>query len=569
MSSTIISNDNIEELVSSYIHDTETLPDDLQAKPIGEWDVSNVTDMSQLFFDTSFNEPIGSWDVSNVTDMCQMFGHASVFNQPIGNWNVSNVTDMQEMFAGATSFNQPIGNWDVSKVKNMSRMFMEAMFFNQPIGNWDVSKVTHMQEMFAGAMSFNQPIGNWNVSKVTDMSQMFTQAESFNQPIGDWNVSKVTHMEEMFRDATSFNQPIGSWNVSNVTTMSFMFEGATSFNQDIGNWNMSNVVDMDQSVSSLLWESHEADSDEEAESFNQLVPAVLRNNRDYKPSLLPAPQFSVSNEKVYRDSKYSDIYTGDDTPVLSALDEDPTAFVFNVNKQFYVISESNLTNVMNDPNVIKYECLRVDSMANIERRVPYLSMNSIGIQSQGAVPFFDLWTAVHSGNRTYELVKTARLLPSTASHNVLYNSGAQMSAAHCQAGQDVNVYELRILPVDREHTRRSAAMAAIKIQKVIRGRRTRRSSVGTAVAKKVRRYREYRESRRKFHDSYVKRQHAIRQNRAAFNAAFPPSRSLSKTRSNTKTRSNARSRSNTRTRSNTKTRSNTRRTRSNRHSANF
>ena len=500
MSSTIISNDNIEELVSNYIHDKEALPYDLQEKPIGDWDVSNVTDMSQLFFGTSFNEPIGSWDVSNVTDMTQMFGHASVFNQPIGNWNVSNVTDMQEMFAGATSFNQPIGNWDVSKV--------------------------------------------------TDMSQMFTQAESFNQPIGDWNVSKVTHMEEMFRDARSFNQPIGSWNVSNVTTMSFMFEGATSFNQDIGNWNMSNVVDMDQSVASLLWESHEAESDEEAESFNQLVPAVLRNNRDYKPALLPAPQFSVSNEKVYRDSKYSDIYTGDDTPVLSALDEDPTAFVFNVNKQFYVISESNLTNVMNDPNVIKYECLRVDSMANIERRVPYFSMNSIGIPSQGAVPFFDLWTAVHSGNRTYELVKTARLLPSTASHNVLYNSGARMSAAHCQAGQDVNVYELRILPVDREHSRRSAT--AIKIQKVIRGRQTRK-----AVAKKVRRDREYRESRRKFHDSYVKRQQVIRQNRAAFNEAFPPSRSNTRTRSNSRTRSNARSQSNTR------------RTRSNRHSANF
>ena len=515
MSSTVISNDNIKELVYSYIHDKETLPYDLQEKPIGDWDVSNVTDMSQLFFGTSFNEPIGSWDVSNVTNMSQMFGDAYAFNQPIGNWDVSKVTDMRSMFT-------------------------EAMSFNQPIGNWDVSKVTDMHEMFAGATSFNQPIGSWRVNKVIDMSQMFTQAESFNQPIGDWNVSKVETMEEMFRDAMSFNQPIGSWNVSNVTNMSHMFEGAISFNQDIGNWNVSNVVDMDQSVASLLLrEFHEAESDEEAVSFNPLVPAVLRNNLDYNPALLPAPQFSVSKEKVYRDSTYYDIYTGYDTRVLDALDEDPTAFVFNVNKQFYVISGSDLTTVMNDPNVIKYECLSVDSMARIERRVPYLSMNSIGIQSQGAVPFFDLWTAVHSGNRTYELVKTARRLPSTASHNVLYNSGARMSAAHCQAGQDADVYELRILPVDREHSRRSAT--AIKIQKVIRGRQTRK-----AVAKKVRRDREYRESRRKFHDSYVKRQQAIRirQNRAAFNAAFPPSRSLSRARSNARTRSNARARSN-------------------------
>ncbi|MDG1794530.1 MAG: BspA family leucine-rich repeat surface protein, partial [Flavobacteriaceae bacterium] len=56
--------------------------------------------------------PIGSWDVSNVTDMSYMFGGATSFNQPIGNWDVSNVTDMNNMFQ-RTPFNQPIGGWDV------------------------------------------------------------------------------------------------------------------------------------------------------------------------------------------------------------------------------------------------------------------------------------------------------------------------------------------------------------------------------------------------------------------------------------------------------------------------
>jgi len=141
-------------------------------------------------------------------------------------------------------------------------------------------------------------------------------------------------------------------------------------------------------------------------------------------------------------------------------------------------------------------------------------MSSIGIQSQGAVPFFHLWTAVHSGNRTYELVKTARRLQSTASHNVLYNRGGRMSAAHCQAGQDAHVYELRILPVDREHSRRSAA---IKIQKVVRGYRTRA-----------------RANRRKIRQTV---------NRSRFDAAFPSTKTRSNARSNarSKTRSNRRS----------------------------
>jgi hypothetical protein len=202
------------------------------------------------------------------------------------------------------------------------------------------------------------------------------------------------------------------------------------------------------------------------------ITGSLHHNVDYNPALLPAPQFSVSKGRLYRDSTYYDLIDGEDKRVLDALVEDPTSLAFKVHTVFYVISERDMNNIMNDPNVIKYECLKVDSMSSIERRVPYFSMNSIGIPSQGAVPLFDLWTATHSPNkvRTYELVKTARRLPSTASHNVLYNSGARMSAAHCQAGQDVNVYELRILPVD---SRSKASATATRIQSAIRGHQSR------------------------------------------------------------------------------------------------
>ncbi len=34
------------------------------------WDVSSVTDMSQMFYGTDwFNQDIGNWDVSSVTDI--------------------------------------------------------------------------------------------------------------------------------------------------------------------------------------------------------------------------------------------------------------------------------------------------------------------------------------------------------------------------------------------------------------------------------------------------------------------------------------------------------------------
>ena len=48
----------------------------------------------------------------------------------IRNWDVSNVTNMEEMFVDAHSFNQPLSNWNVSKVTNMGGMFYGANSFN-------------------------------------------------------------------------------------------------------------------------------------------------------------------------------------------------------------------------------------------------------------------------------------------------------------------------------------------------------------------------------------------------------------------------------------------------------
>ena len=207
---------------------------------ISNWDVSNVTDMSNMFKEaTSFNQPIGNWDVSKVTNMEGMFFFAKSFNHTLNDWDVSKVTNMGKMFWMAESFNQPIGDWNVSNVTKMNSMFYRSPSFNQPIGYWDVSKVSNMKTMFSWARSFNQPIGDWNVSKVTNMEYMFDFAESFNQPIGNWDVSKVTSMERMFSDAKAFNQPLNNWDVSNVIKMENMFSKAKAFNQDLSAWNLT------------------------------------------------------------------------------------------------------------------------------------------------------------------------------------------------------------------------------------------------------------------------------------------------------------------------------------------
>ena len=220
-----------------------------------------ISDMSKLFYppvDSNFdgvinyydsfyhrfNDDIKSWDLSNVTDMSFMFYSANSFNQDIGVWDVSNVTNMESLFVYAKSFNKDISSWDVSKVTNMKDLFHFAQSFNMNISGWNVSNVTNMSGMFFNATSFNQDIGSWNVSNVTDMGRMFGfwwKDSVFNQDIGSWNVSKVINMKEMFIHNNSFKQDIGNWNVSNVRDMEKMFSWATSFNQNISNWCVNDI----------------------------------------------------------------------------------------------------------------------------------------------------------------------------------------------------------------------------------------------------------------------------------------------------------------------------------------
>lgn len=171
-----------------------------------------------------------------VTNMRSMFYFTDVFQQPIGHWDVSNVTNMENMFM-YSKFNQPLGDWDVSNVTNMAGMFSSV--YNQPLDDWDVSNVTNMKSMFQGGL-YNHPLNSWDVSNVTNMSMMFAYSD-FNHPLSNWNTSNVTNMSVMFYDA-EFNQDISGWNTANVTNMSFMFYGATSFNQNISGWNVAKVT---------------------------------------------------------------------------------------------------------------------------------------------------------------------------------------------------------------------------------------------------------------------------------------------------------------------------------------
>ena len=196
---------------------------------IDTWDVSGLTDFSQIFLNnTTFDSDISAWDVSNATNMSGMFSGASSFNQDISSWVVSNVTNMVSMFLGGT-FNQRIDNWDVSSVEFMTSMFGLNTVYNQPLNAWTLTSLTNTSDMFRGASSFSRNINGWSMNLVTDTSGMFKDATNYNQNMNFWDIRNVTNMSGMLENATSFNRDIGSWKPNSLTNATDMFNGATAF----------------------------------------------------------------------------------------------------------------------------------------------------------------------------------------------------------------------------------------------------------------------------------------------------------------------------------------------------
>ncbi len=122
--------------------------------------------------DDNIREAIRLWSTTKSAALMR-YGH-------ISSWDVSKVTNMSNLFEGHQTFNEDISAWDVSNVTNMSEMFCKAASFNQPLNEWNVSKVTNMKDFFIEAINFNQSLCDWDVSNVTDMSWMFAMTKTFD-----------------------------------------------------------------------------------------------------------------------------------------------------------------------------------------------------------------------------------------------------------------------------------------------------------------------------------------------------------------------------------------------------
>lgn len=161
---------NIGGCESDYWNNDEKLEHDrVEIKGLATWDVSTVTDMSEMFAyigwyadNLDFNWDLTSWDtrsLENASNMFAGFAHdAKNVEINLARWNTSKVKDMRSMFI------------NIGSGENTESVKISA-------SGWDVDGVETMYSMFSycgvDAPSLIIDLSGWNVSDSTDTSSMF------------------------------------------------------------------------------------------------------------------------------------------------------------------------------------------------------------------------------------------------------------------------------------------------------------------------------------------------------------------------------------------------------------
>ena len=181
------------------------------------------------------------WDTSNVRTMACMFcvGDNYVANgmlqqiNGIGEWDVSNVADMTAMFYGAGKMRYyDISRWNVGKVQSMNHMFCDNRELCQlDLSGWDVSSLKTINNIFDDNYQLTSigDVSHWNTSSLIDASCWLNGATSFvgsngTLDLSGWDTRNVKSTQEMFRATRLKVIDLSGWTFDAVTNSAW--EGA-------------------------------------------------------------------------------------------------------------------------------------------------------------------------------------------------------------------------------------------------------------------------------------------------------------------------------------------------------
>ena len=258
------------------------IPSTIKDKP----DLSRCQDMSNAFRDCkklTQVDPKGNWDVSKVEQMGQMFANSYLFDDAnLSKWNVSKVKNFSQFLSQCSAFSGDLGSWDVSGCQNFSSMFRGcAEFTGHGLENWKVGRGIYFRAMFHSCLALNFNPAGWDISKTSDLSSMFYKCQKLGsgsvtvdftawaprvkhvkdfsdmfrgcryftgKGVATWLMdknNKAVNLSGMFAECEKFVEDLSLWKVDNVENMAALFDNCKSYNgKGLEKWNVSNVKDM-------------------------------------------------------------------------------------------------------------------------------------------------------------------------------------------------------------------------------------------------------------------------------------------------------------------------------------
>lgn len=156
-------------------------------------------------------------DTSNVTSISFMFAfQEEISDLNLNDWDTSNITDMSGVFYGCYKVKPIVTNWNTSKVTRMAGMFLQAYEAEPDVSKWDTSKVESMQGMFSNAKSAKPDVSKWDTSKLVDIAFMFDGAESADPDVSNWIINNNNFFQNIFKNSGASGLDLRKWDFSLV-----------------------------------------------------------------------------------------------------------------------------------------------------------------------------------------------------------------------------------------------------------------------------------------------------------------------------------------------------------------
>ena len=221
----------------------------VNAQIINYLNIQNVPTFWNMFWNMTnlcCVDNISNWDVSNVTNMSNMFSNCKKLqfanDLVFSNWNVANVTDMSHMFRNCKIlFEFEMGRtlpnfqgWNIANVTNTTSMFencKELVVLNGfGAVNKDANKLITASNMFRNCKSLNSfsystsstiSFG-FNMHNLIDASNMFADCASLNSISIMGDISSLHNASNMFTGCTNLggiNINLDSGSVNNLSGM--------------------------------------------------------------------------------------------------------------------------------------------------------------------------------------------------------------------------------------------------------------------------------------------------------------------------------------------------------------